>query len=1109
MSKRKRTDVEVMNEGLSDRKKALPTQETNAVAAVLVDAMLLRLVTSYQRGIPVLFPMLAIKHGITPENVKAARESARESGGLTSEGCSVDFVLGEAEMGHLEQLKRMQASYMEMAIKDNDLHVLKLVYAIHKQGISSEHPRFGFRKPMRVAAAHGRLDILKWLSEQEENDEWFEDRWLLDAAFKSFDIDVVRWVHEVYSGVLDSVVRWKALDEIAGHGALELLQWALTTFPDAQLTTNAMDGAAANGHLEMVKYLHSGRKEGCTTAAMNEAAGNGHLSVVEFLHTHRNEGCTVRAMNSAAGNGHLDVVKFLHENREEGCTNMAMDEAATNGHLEVIRFLHTSRTEGCTERGMDWAIRNGHLDIVRYLHEHQCCLGDYTTGLQIALIRRHLSVVRFVCEHFHTDISAAALQGAKSEDLLEMIHVFEGFNVDGWTTDVMDHAASVGSLEALEYLYSHRTEGCTTKAMDNAASQGHLDVVKFLHENRSEGCSKRAMNGAAANGSLGVVKYLHEHRTEGCTSHVIIGAVQGGHFEVVKFLLEHCDVSVPDNAVLCAAEIGHWELLELLFQVQFPVHFIQIMTLLAEGGHLDSLKKIFANTPVNESVLGKCLIEAACNGHWYEAKFLLAEIRRVQGSSHSTGSYYWFSAALEGAALCGDIDMAELLISTKHQFWPSQPHGFINTTILGNLDLLEMLEKARRGDVRWNNEVNDDIGEDTFEDSDLHWRSVQDGVAAAQGNLEILMWLHQQSFTFARPSLLDYGAASGELDVIRYILEAGRYIVVTSDSIENATQHSQLHVLKYLYERWKDGPCEVPLLDVAAESASLDVVKFVHEQCPEETCTASAMTFAASRGQLDIVRFLHQHRSEGCTVKTMDAAAGHNQLTVLRFLHSHRHEGCTTAAMNVAASVGHLNIVKFLHENRKEGCTTDAMDQAALNGHLATVRYLHQHRTEGCTEDAMKDAAARGHFHVIKFLHEFRSEGCTTAALVCAASNRHLTIARFLHDNRTEGCTKDALDWAIRTKNLSMVKFLYENRSEGYHEAVIEEACKRDPDDIGLVQQYLRPKELKTKKSRQLFLEKCKFERAFKRGRFAPERRADESDDGYDSEEESDEWRFA
>ena len=39
-------------------------------------------------------------------------------------------------------------------------------------------------------------------------------------------------------------------------------------------------------------------------------------------------------MNYAARYGHLDVVKWLHENRREGCTENAMNCAAQYGNLD-------------------------------------------------------------------------------------------------------------------------------------------------------------------------------------------------------------------------------------------------------------------------------------------------------------------------------------------------------------------------------------------------------------------------------------------------------------------------------------------------------------------------------------------------------------------------------------------------------------------------------------------------------------------------------------------------------------------------------------------------------------------------------------------------------
>ncbi|RHY01585.1 hypothetical protein DYB28_011769 [Aphanomyces astaci] len=102
---------------------------------------------------------------------------------------------------------------------------------------------------------------------------------------------------------------------------------------------NAMNASAANGHLEIVKFLHHHRTEGCTRRAMDMAAKNGHLPVVQFLHEHRREGCTEFALHSAAQNGHLGTVKFLARHRNEGNVVKAMGVAKLHGHVQCVAVL--------------------------------------------------------------------------------------------------------------------------------------------------------------------------------------------------------------------------------------------------------------------------------------------------------------------------------------------------------------------------------------------------------------------------------------------------------------------------------------------------------------------------------------------------------------------------------------------------------------------------------------------------------------------------------------------------------------------------------------------------------------------------------------------------
>ena len=162
-------------------------------------------------------------------------------------------------------------------------------------------------------------------------------------------------------------------------------------------TENAMDLASQYGNLDVVKWLHKNREEGCTTNAMDCAADKGHLDVVKWLHENRKEGCSIWAMNWAARNGHLDVVKWLHKNREEGCTDDAMDDAAASGHLDVCKWLHKNRNEGCKAWAMTFAAEAGHLSIVQWLFEYtkpsKKCIKD---ARHHALFWKHSDVAEWL-----------------------------------------------------------------------------------------------------------------------------------------------------------------------------------------------------------------------------------------------------------------------------------------------------------------------------------------------------------------------------------------------------------------------------------------------------------------------------------------------------------------------------------------------------------------------------------------------------------------------------------------------------------------------------------------------------------------------------------------
>nr|KAJ3421938.1 hypothetical protein HK105_001778 [Polyrhizophydium stewartii] len=154
----------------------------------------------------------------------------------------------------------------------------------------------------------------------------------------------------------------------AACGDMATIQWF-----DAKLggrwSPQAMDAAAANGHLDAVIFLHE-RGAACTTHAMDGAAANGHLPIVEFLHEHRTEGCSPDAVVRAAAGGHQHVIEWFHVNMGSIFTDAVMDAALTRGHVSIAEWLHLHRTESCSPTALVRAVENGQVESTRWMFKN-------------------------------------------------------------------------------------------------------------------------------------------------------------------------------------------------------------------------------------------------------------------------------------------------------------------------------------------------------------------------------------------------------------------------------------------------------------------------------------------------------------------------------------------------------------------------------------------------------------------------------------------------------------------------------------------------------------------------------------------------------------------
>lgn len=105
--------------------------------------------------------------------------------------------------------------------------------------------------------------------------------------------------------------------------------------------------------------------------------------------------------------------------------------------------------------------------------------------------------------------------------------------------------------------------------------------------------------------------------------------------------------------------------------------------------------------------------------------------------------------------------------------------------------------------------------------------------AAASGNLELLVWLHENTTA-----------------------------TCSTTATDRAARHNYFHAIKWLHENRTEG-CTTDAMDSAVENGRLQVIKWLHAN-RREGCTTNAINHASS---VEIVEWLHANRSEGCTIR--------------------------------------------------------------------------------------------------------------------------------------------------------------------------------------------------------------------------------------------------
>ncbi|OWZ01920.1 hypothetical protein PHMEG_00026612 [Phytophthora megakarya] len=325
-------------------------------------------------------------------------------------------------------------------------------------------------------------------------------------------LDVVKWLHEMRTEGCSV----DAMDAGALYGHADVVQ-------SIQGMYNIRNGR----HLNVVQWLHNNTSAGCTTEAMDKAATNGHFKVVEWLHEHRSEGCTTTAMDGAAQNGHLNIVKYLHDKRSKGCTVAAMDQASEEGYLHVVQWLQANRSEGCTSAAIDTAAEYGHFETLLFLHsqcQQKCTAKTLMTSIDNLVpalqqwIRHHYPHLRLQTTSKNDDgkvhVCSTLLFRSKT-NFIDLPHVV---NI---VSHILDSSTKLPLHKAEVYVECNTniSVGITHKVMTEVAHHGQMDMLQFFDNNVEYWLREQVrLDGAiglvvkvAETGPLEVLRWLFEH----------------------------------------------------------------------------------------------------------------------------------------------------------------------------------------------------------------------------------------------------------------------------------------------------------------------------------------------------------------------------------------------------------------------------------------------------------------------------------------------------------------------------------------------------------------------------------------------------------------------
>ena len=522
--------------------------------------------------------------------------------------------------------------------------LLSMVYLASNNLITSREASSAFELLQRancldllVALASTNLPAIKAIS-----------RTFLPAVVKSGDTKMVKTLLSTGIDINSPLDYWsETLLLIAvRQGNLQMTEFLLEHGADARRPPEILYAAVTTGNLQLMKLLHdSGARDETRTTwrwdmtALQSAASNGHVEIVRYLLScgvsddadAGREGETV--VQAAASTGIWDLVALVLEYHPNDIYT-AIVTSINAGHDKVamdVIYQGKDLDMPNRETPLQAASRKGNGELVRTLvgmsaNVNAAPIGGHAmTALQGAASHGNLELVQFLVEN-----------GAETNDTPAD---FEGMTA-------LQAAASAGNLRVVQYLLQHGAD---------------------INSDAAEMGGQSALLAAVHSGDMELIQFLINKGADvndesGCFHHTALeAAVEYGNLQLVRLLLDHgADPNAPDaEPLIIAASDKSYEIVKLLLDRGADVNKANFygktaIERMVEDGSCDfDIIKLLLQHKARKT---DALPAVAESGDIELAKFFLDSEVDINATRRSGPS------ALARAARAGDLDMVRLFL---------------------------------------------------------------------------------------------------------------------------------------------------------------------------------------------------------------------------------------------------------------------------------------------------------------------------------------------------------------------------------------------------------------------------------------------------------------